>query len=112
MDVVVPVAFRFPVHLAPNAQTVSVVGAFNGWNAIAHPLQRSERDEWTTTVYLSPGRVVYMFCVDGVMWLDPADDGRISNAWGSEYSTRYVAVEVGAGVRPPDNSELAVGRAM
>jgi hypothetical protein len=25
------------------------------------------------------------------MWLDPADEGRVPNGWGSEYSVRHVA---------------------
>jgi hypothetical protein len=41
-------------------------------------------------VYLPPGRVLYSFWVDGMMWLDPNDEGRVPNAWGSEYSVRYV----------------------
>ena len=41
-------------------------------------------------MYLSPGRAVYLFSVDGVMWLDPEDDDRIPNGWGSEYSIRLV----------------------
>jgi hypothetical protein len=34
---------------------------------------------------------VYGFDVDGVFWLDPADEGRVLNAWGTEYSTRHVS---------------------
>jgi len=33
---------------------------------------------------------VYYFDVDGAYWLDPNDDGRVPNAWGSEYSVRHV----------------------
>jgi 1,4-alpha-glucan branching enzyme len=92
MSTIFPVTFRFAAHLVPTARTVSVVGSFNAWNPATHPMRRAEDDEWTTTVYLSPGRAVYQFAVDGVMWLDPADDGRIPNGWGSEYSVRHVAL--------------------
>ena len=85
-----PVIFTFPTRLAPNARTVSLVGSFNGWNPDVHPMRR-DLDYWRITIHLSPGRMVYVFLVDGVMWLDPQDDGRIPNGWGSEYSIRHVA---------------------
>jgi 1,4-alpha-glucan branching enzyme len=90
MATVVPVTFRFPARLARTARIVSVVGSFNGWNPAVHPMRRAEDDDWMITVYLSPGRTVYLFSVDGEMWVDPEDDGRISNGWGSEYSVRQV----------------------
>jgi hypothetical protein len=36
------------------------------------------------------GRIVYLFSVDGAPRLDPADEGRIPNDWGSEHSVRHV----------------------
>jgi 1,4-alpha-glucan branching enzyme len=90
MATVFPVTFRLAAHLGPAARIVSVVGSFNGWNPAAHPMRQAEDAEWTTAVYLSPGRAVYQFSVDGVMWLDPADDGRIPTGRGSEYSVRHV----------------------
>lgn len=85
-----PVTFTFPTRLAPDARTVSLVGSFNGWNPDVHSMRR-DLDYWRITIDLSPGRMVYVFLVDGVMWLDPKDDGRIPNGWGSEYSIRHVA---------------------
>jgi hypothetical protein len=34
--------------------------------------------------------VVYLLDVDGECWLDPDDEERMPNSWGSEYSVRYV----------------------
>ena len=93
MTTVVPVTFCFPARLAPAARNVSVVGSFNGWNPAAHRLRRAADDVWTITVYLAPGRAVYLFSVDGVIWLDPEDEGRLPNGWGSEYSVRHVVAE-------------------
>jgi len=53
-------------------------------------MERMQENCWATTLYLPPGRVVYCFEVDGVCWLDPHDDARIPNGWGSEYSVRFV----------------------
>jgi hypothetical protein len=69
---------------------VAVVGPFNGWNPTVHALVRTTAGDWTITIYLPLGRVIYYFDVDGAFWLDPYDDGRASNAWGSEYSVRRV----------------------
>ena len=82
--------FRFPVSLAPGARRVAVVGPFNGLDPTVHPLVRTATGDLTITIYLPPGRVVYHFDVDGAVWLDPNDDGRMRNAWGSEYSVRHV----------------------
>jgi 1,4-alpha-glucan branching enzyme len=87
----VPVRFRFPCSLAPRARQVAVLGPFNGWDPSAHPLTKTPADYWTATVYLPSGRAVYCFDVDGVPWLDPSDEGRIPNGWGSEYSVRYIS---------------------
>lgn len=89
-EVIVPVAFRLPTGLVPNARRVAVCGSFNGWSADAHRLRKNVDGEWKITVYLCPSRIVYYFDVDGVPWLDPDDDGRVPNGWGSEYSVRRV----------------------
>jgi 1,4-alpha-glucan branching enzyme len=94
-DRLVQVTFRFPGRLAPSARRVAVTGPFNGWDPRAHRLERNGDGDWVITIYLPPGRVVYCFSVDETAWLDPADQGRIPNGWGSEFSVRYVRDEVG-----------------
>jgi len=87
---VVPIVFRFPGTLAPAANHVAILGPWNGWNPRAHVLAKDPQGFWTITLYLPPGRTIYCFNVDGAYWLDPNDDGRVPNGWGSEYSVRYV----------------------
>jgi anti-sigma B factor antagonist len=90
-EALVPVTFRFPSALAPSAQRVSLIGPFNNWTPNAHPLARTEHGWWIVTINLPPGaRVVYCFDVDGTIWLDPNDHGRVLNGWGSEHSVRNV----------------------
>jgi len=86
----VPVTFQFPLTLAPEANRVAIRGPFNGWNPNTHLLSKAREDCWTITLYLPPGRVIYCFDVDGAAWLDPNDEGRVPNCWGSEYSVRVV----------------------
>jgi hypothetical protein len=86
----IPISFEFPRGLAPKARRVAIVGSFNGWDATAHPLTKMSGGDWAITVYFPAGRIVYGFDVDGVFWLDPFDETRMPNGWGSEYSIRYV----------------------
>ena len=87
---IVPVTFRFPGSLAPRANQIAVLGPFNGWNPHIHVMTKTPEGSWVIRLYLPPGRAVYCFDVDGSSWLDPNDEGRIPNGWGSEYSVRYV----------------------
>jgi hypothetical protein len=68
---VTPVQF---VVVAPGAESVSLVGDFNDWDARLTPM-RADRDGrlWTVTVPLAAGRHRYAFLVNGVRWLaDPS----------------------------------------
>ena len=66
-------------------------------------MSRRTGSDWTVTIYLPLGRVLYLFDVDGEFWLDPFDEERMPNSWGSEYSVRHV-------VATPARTEDAEGR--
>lgn len=78
-----PVPVQF-VLVAPSAQTVALVGDFNGWDPGAAPLVRDRAGIWSSTVTLPPGRHAYAFIVDDSVWTpdprvprsDDADFGR------------------------------------
>ena len=61
------------VFVAPAARNVSLVGDFNGWDATATPMRRTDgRATWSVSVPLPAGRHVYAFVVDGNDWVaDP-----------------------------------------
>ena len=86
----VPVAFRFLCGTASRANQIALLGPFNGWSPKTHLLTKTPEGDWVVKIDLPPGRTVYYFDVDGAYWLDPNDEGRIPNGWGSEYSVRYV----------------------
>lgn len=67
-----PIVTQFVLD-APGAAEVSLVGAFNGWDAAATPLARDPGTGlWTVSLPLAPGRHVYAFMVDGrTLTLDP-----------------------------------------
>ena len=74
---------------APGAQSVTVVGNFNGWEAT--PLSDEDGDGiWTASIPLPPGRYEYAFVVDGRWWgQDPLADEYVSS-FGDYNSVRYV----------------------
>jgi 1,4-alpha-glucan branching enzyme len=62
------------VIYAPGAQSVALVGDFNGWDVAATPLfPTGSSGAWVVSVPLPPGRYRYAFLIDGARWL--ADPG-------------------------------------
>src|SRR5690349_5198050 len=60
---------------APAAQSVHLVGDFNGWNPLAHPMRRQIDGGWFLQVQLTHGAHRYRFLVDGEPVLDPRSTG-------------------------------------
>ncbi len=53
------------------AERVSAVGAWNGWNPDATQLVRDEQGTWRAQVHLDAGDYPYLLLVDGVEEIDP-----------------------------------------
>lgn len=64
---------------APNAQQVSLVGDFNGWQPKATPMLRQPDGRWMASLELSHGYHEYVFLVDGQPVLDPNAAGKTRN---------------------------------
>lgn len=81
---VTPVQF---VVVAPGAESVSLVGDFNDWDARLTPM-RATRDGrlWTVTIPLSAGRHRYAFLVDGTRWLADPSAPRAQDDFGTPSS--------------------------
>jgi len=58
---------------APEAGIVAVVGDFNGWDPLIHPLVARPDGWWTIDLSLPPGRYQYCFWVDGDL-VPPGDE--------------------------------------
>ena len=58
---------------ASEAQSVAVVGNFNGWDPTAHPLEK-KNSLWQVTILLQKGNTYfYNFIIDGDKWItDPS----------------------------------------
>lgn len=73
---------RRPVNFycdAPAAESVTLVGDFNAWDASANPMRRMPDGRWMTGVELKHGHHRYLFLVDGRPILDPIASGRARN---------------------------------
>jgi 1,4-alpha-glucan branching enzyme len=73
------ITFRYD---ASYAETVFVVGSFNGWNSGANPLKRDRDGIWTAIVDLFPGIYEYRYLVDERWKDDPACTVRCVNQYG------------------------------
>ena len=79
------------VLVAPQANSVSLVGDFNGWDPKRSPM-RTANGIWAAVVQLAPGRYRYAFLVNGVEWR--ADPGAPA-ARDDEFGTPSSVVTVG-----------------
>jgi 1,4-alpha-glucan branching enzyme len=71
-----PISFFFA---APEAESVCLMGDFNGWSPNAHPMERRPDGFWLLQVPLSHGHHQYLFLVDGRPTLDPHSSGTVRN---------------------------------
>ncbi|HUT15667.1 MAG TPA: isoamylase early set domain-containing protein [Anaerolineae bacterium] len=81
------VTFQLPASIW--AETVHLVGDFNGWNRSSHVLTRSKDDEaWQITLELEKGRVYqFRYLVDGTNWQnDWHADRYVPNPFGGDNS--------------------------
>ena len=59
------------------AKSVSLIGEFNHWNPLTHPMRRREDGWWFAVVPMPHGHHQYQFLVDGVPTLDPQAPGTV-----------------------------------
>ncbi len=81
---------RFDLY-APEAQKVSLVGDFTGWDVETLPLKKGRQGTWNASVDLPPGRYEYRFWVDGVWQDDPNAPYRVENPFGSQNCLKIVS---------------------
>lgn len=79
---------RVTFSLPDEGTAVSVVGDFNGWDPLAHPLRRRSNGTRSVAVELEAGRsYAFRYLVDGGHFLDdPAADSHEANGYGGTHS--------------------------
>ena len=71
---------------APQARFVSLVGDFNQWDPMAHPMRQMPDHAWLISIGLKHGHHRYAFMVDGQLTLDPRAQGITRNDKGERVS--------------------------
>jgi hypothetical protein len=75
------------VYEAPAAESVAVVGDFNGWNAKKHRMVRRDGGLWRARLKLPAGIYQYGFIVNGSQWVsDPRAEKLLEDGFGRENS--------------------------
>lgn len=70
----IKVTFCLSTDEAP--QAVSVVGGFNDWNALSHPLKKRSNGTRTASIELKAGEVIeFRYLDDGGRWFNEPDAG-------------------------------------
>jgi len=78
------VTFTLTADEVGEAEQVTVVGDFNGWDAAATPMKRSKTGVFKLDLDLEPGRSYqFRYLVDAVTWLnDPEADAEAPTQYG------------------------------
>lgn len=77
----VKVSFVLPVEVVD--QPVSVVGDFNGWDPLAHPLKKRSNGTRSVSVELEPGSTYqFKYLVGDGSWLTDPDTESVDNGHG------------------------------
>jgi 1,4-alpha-glucan branching enzyme len=82
----------FEIHL-PHANTVSLLGDFNGWNEDTHPLKKDKNGSWRIELKLEPGEYQFLYRVDHGHWQTDDKAQKTVNNFGSENSVVKVKPE-------------------
>ena len=79
-----PVKASFILPLSETPTAVSVLGDFNGWDAMAHPLKKRSNGTRSVTIELEPEeRYSFKYLAEGGTWFtDPTADGHEINEYG------------------------------
>lgn len=77
--------FKLSTENADGAETAALVGDFNNWNALAHPMKRLKKDgSFSITIELGKDeQYEFRYLLDGHRWCnDPEADGSVPTIYG------------------------------
>ena len=75
----------------PEAESVKLVGDFNGWNAEANPMKKNKSGLWKTDLKLDAGEYQFRYLVNESEWLNDDATEVVPNSYGSTNSVANVA---------------------
>ena len=68
---------------APVANEVILVGDFNKWDPMVHPMKKGGNGFWTKSIMIPPGKYEYKFLIDGDWKEDPGNEQTCPNCFGT-----------------------------
>ena len=68
---------------APDAGEVFLMGDFNQWDPKKHPMKKDEKGVWKKVLVIPPGTYEYKFMADGHWRMDPRNENRRQNRFGT-----------------------------
>lgn len=75
----------------PEANTVAVIGTFNGWSPVSSSMRRNAQGRWEISLHLSPGRYAYRFIVNNSQHVvDPTNGLQEPDGYGGINSVLFV----------------------
>lgn len=83
-----PIKATFVLPLSETPNPISVLGDFNFWDPLAHPLKKRANGTRSATVELEPGRrYAFKYLAEGGTWFpDPLADDHEVNEYGETNS--------------------------
>ncbi|MCR4291233.1 MAG: isoamylase early set domain-containing protein [Candidatus Scalindua sp.] len=78
------VTFRLPESAAPDADSVCVVGDFNGWDRSENPMEKTGNGDYVVRLDLERGKEYqFRYLIDGTKWENDWDADRyVQNTYG------------------------------
>lgn len=77
-------------------ESVSVVGDFNHWDPVSHPLKKTEGGQWQTVIELEDATSYqFRYFINGQDWYTDAGCAVCANPFGSENNVLTVSAQGG-----------------
>ncbi len=78
-------------YKSPGANSVAVIGSFNGWSPVNSAMRRNGNGKWEISLHLAPGRYAYRFLVNNNQQvLDPNSAHDEPDGYGGKNSVLLV----------------------
>lgn len=74
----------------PEAQSVTVVGDFNGWSGEATPMKKNRSGVWKADLVLEAGDYQFRYLVNNDQWLNDEEVPSVPNSFGTENNVLHV----------------------
>lgn len=75
------------------ANSVCLLGDFNGWNAESNPMKQSKNGVWKIDLKLSEGEYEFRYLVNHHEWLNDDKALKVDNMFGGENSVATISYQ-------------------